>query len=154
MEGVSVTVCNTLRGYWNWRGYVKLNGSTGARRSKVVRLGSCTRRRRWRRRRLWRMRVKAKLRIIPSPKKLFVWLRDAYVKTMQGLANSGVVVNTAYGGAIGGGGGRSAAAFGKRPVKEYDDKMIVDVYKSMAMVQGQLLPREARKLSSAIICQP
>ncbi|KAE8701998.1 F5K24.2-like protein [Hibiscus syriacus] len=152
MEGISVTVYKSLRGYWNRRGYVKLNGSTGSRRSKVVNLGSSTRRRR--RRRLWRMRVKAKLRIIPSPKKLFVWLRDAYVKTMQGLANSGVVVNTAYMGAIGGGGGgRSIAAFGKSPVKEYDDKMIVEVYKSLAMVQGQLLPREARKISSAIICQ-
>ncbi|KAE8681942.1 F5K24.2-like protein [Hibiscus syriacus] len=151
MEGISVTVYKNLRGYWKRKGYVKLNSSTGARRSRVVNLGSTRRRRR----RLWRMRVKAKLRILPSPKKLFVWLRDAYVKMMQGLDNSGVVVNTAYGGDIGGGGGGgwNIATFGKRPVKEYDDKMIVDVYKSLAMVQGQLLPREARKLCSAIICQ-
>ncbi|KAK8614946.1 hypothetical protein V6N13_068733 [Hibiscus sabdariffa] len=145
MEGISVSVYKSLRAYWRRKDYVKLNGSTGARRSKVVKLGSTRRRRR-------RIRIKAKLRIVPSPKKLFVWLRGAYVKMMQGLANSGVVVNTGYGGAIGGG-GRNISAFGKRPVKEHDGKMIVDAYKSLAMAQGQLLPREAAKLSSAIICQ-
>ncbi|GMJ01331.1 hypothetical protein like AT2G47485 [Hibiscus trionum] len=144
MEGISVTVYKSLKHYWKRKGYVKLNGcSTGARRSKVVKLGSTRRRRR-------RIRVKAKLRIVPSPKKLFVWLRDAYVKMMQGLANSRVVVNTGYGGAIG---DRNVATFGKRPVKEYGGRMIADIYKSLAMAQGQLLPREAGNLSSAIICQ-
>ena len=138
MEGVSATMCKGLRGYWKRRGYVKLNGS---RRRSRVGLGSS------RTRRFWRIRVKAKLRI-PSPKKFFVWLRDAYVKMMLGLANSRMV-STGYGGAIG---DRGIAAFGNRPLKEYDEKMIIEIYKSLVMTQGQLVPREAGKLSSAIIC--
>ncbi|XWS76616.1 hypothetical protein CRYUN_Cryun01aG0192100 [Craigia yunnanensis] len=137
MEGISTTMYKGLRGYWKRKGYVKLNGS---RRRSRVELGSS------RRRRFWRIRVKAKLRI-PSPKKFFVWLRDAYVKMMMGLANSRMV-NTGYGGAIG---DHGVAAFGKLPLKEYDEKMIVEIYKSLLMAQGQLVPREAGKLSSAII---
>ncbi|XWS31780.1 hypothetical protein CRYUN_Cryun23aG0105400 [Craigia yunnanensis] len=140
MEGISATLYKGLRGYWKRRGYVKLNGSRRARRSRVE-LGSSQRRR------FWRIRVKAKLRI-PSPKKFFVWLRDAYVKMMLGLANSRMV-STGYGGAIG---DHGIAAFGKRPLKEYDEKMIIEIYKSLVMAQGQLVPREAGKLSSAIIC--
>ncbi|XP_022727804.1 uncharacterized protein LOC111283485 [Durio zibethinus] len=141
MEGISATMYKGLRRYWKRKGYVKLNGSRRARRG-TVELGSTQRRR------FWRIRVKAKLRI-PSPKKFLVWLRDAYVKMMLGLANSRMI-NTGYGGAIGYGG---IAAFGKRPLKEYDEKIIVEIYKSLVMAQGQLVPREAGKLSSAIICQ-
>ncbi|XVE73382.1 hypothetical protein DITRI_Ditri11bG0113500 [Diplodiscus trichospermus] len=140
MEGISATVYKGLRGYWKRRGYVKLNGSRRSRRSRVE-LGSSPRRR------FWKIRVKAKLRI-PSPKKFFVWLRDAYVKMMLAFANSRMV-NIGYGGTIGDNG---IAAFGKRPLKEYDEKMIVEIYKSLVMAQGQLVPREAGKLSSAIIC--
>ncbi|EOX95196.1 Uncharacterized protein TCM_004747 [Theobroma cacao] len=141
MEGISATMYKGLRGYWKRRGYVKLNGSGRRTRRSRVELGST------RRRRFWRIRVKAKLRI-PSPKKFFVWLRDAYVKMMLGFANSRMI-NTGYGGAIGDG----IAAFGKGPMKEYDEKVIVEIYKSLVMGQGQLVPREAGKLSSAIICQ-
>ncbi|KAK6239441.1 hypothetical protein QUC31_004910 [Theobroma cacao] len=141
MEGISATMYKGLRGYWKRRGYVKLNGSGRRTRRNRVELGST------RRRRFWRIRVKAKLRI-PSPKKFFVWLRDAYVKMMLGFANSRMI-NTGYGGAIGDG----IAAFGKGPMKEYDEKVIVEIYKSLVMGQGQLVPREAGKLSSAIICQ-
>ncbi|XP_022769799.1 uncharacterized protein LOC111313393 [Durio zibethinus] len=140
MEGVSATMYKGLRRYWKRRGYVKLNGSGRERRSRVE-LGSS------RRRRFWRIRVKAKLRI-PSPKKFFVWLRDAYVKMMLRLGNSRVV-SSGYGGAIDDNG---IATFGKRPLKEYDEKMIVEIYKSLVMAQGQLVPWEAGKLSSAIIC--
>ncbi|XWS46592.1 hypothetical protein CRYUN_Cryun14cG0081600 [Craigia yunnanensis] len=141
MEGISATMYKGLRGYWKRKGYVKLNGSRRPRRSRLE-LGST------RRRRFWRIRVKAKLRI-SSPKKFFVWLRDAYVKMMLGLANSRMI-NTGYGGAIGDGG---IAAFGKLPVKEYDEKVIFEIYKSLVMAQGQLVPREAGKLSSEIIGQ-
>ncbi|XVF22138.1 hypothetical protein REPUB_Repub12eG0147900 [Reevesia pubescens] len=141
MEGISATMYKGLRGYWKRRGYVKLNGSRRARPSRVE-LGST------RRKRFWRIKVKAKLRI-PSPKKFFVWLRDAYVKMMLGLANSRMV-STGYGGAMG---DQGIAAFGKRPIKEYDKKMIIEIYKSLVMAQSQLMPREAGKLSSAIICQ-
>ncbi|KAK8497548.1 hypothetical protein V6N13_002952 [Hibiscus sabdariffa] len=145
MEGISTAVCKGLRGYWKRRGYVKLSGTSrgGARRSRVELGGSS------RRRRFWKIRVKAKLRL-PSPKKLFVWLRDAYVKMMVGLANSRVV--SGYGGAMA---DHGVSAFGKRPIKEYDEKMIVEIYKSLVVAQGQQVPREAGKLrlSSAIICQ-
>ncbi|KAK8654363.1 hypothetical protein V6N13_128332 [Hibiscus sabdariffa] len=139
MEGISTAVCK----YWQRRGYVKLNGASrgGARRSRVELGGSS------RRRRFWKIRVKAKLRL-PSPKKLFVWLRDAYVKMMVGLANSRVVSGYGHSGAMA---DRGVSAFGKRPIKEYDEKMIVEIYKSLVMA-----PREAGKLrliSSAIICQ-
>ncbi|XP_022759682.1 uncharacterized protein LOC111306046 [Durio zibethinus] len=140
MEGISTTVYKGLRGYWKRRGYVKLNGPRRARRSRVE-LGST------RRKRFWRIRVKAKLRI-PSPKKFFVWLRDAYVKMMLGLANSRMV-STGNRGAIV---DHGIAAIGKRPLKEYDEKMIVEIYKSLVMAQGQLVPREAGTLRS-IVCQ-
>ncbi|KAE8671279.1 glycosyl transferase family 8 family protein [Hibiscus syriacus] len=143
MEGVSTTMYKRLGGYWKRRGYVKLNGGTrgGARRSRVELGGSS------RRRPFWKIRVRAKVRL-PSPKKFFVWLRDAYVKMMLGLANSRAV--TGYGGAMG---DHGVSAFGKRPIKEYDEKMIVEIYKSLVMAQGQLVPREAGKLSSAVICK-
>ncbi|KAK9040814.1 hypothetical protein V6N11_015953 [Hibiscus sabdariffa] len=80
MEGISATMNNSLKGYRKRRGYVKLNGPSRARQSRVE-LGNS------RRKRFWRISIKAKLRI-KSPKKLFVWLRDAYVKMMVGLANS------------------------------------------------------------------
>ncbi|XP_012438002.1 uncharacterized protein LOC105764088 [Gossypium raimondii] len=143
MEGISATMYKNLKGYWQRRGYIKLNGTKGGGRRSKVELGSS------RRRRFWKIRVKAKLRL-PSPKKFFVWLRDAYVKMMLGLANSRMV-STGYGGAMGDHHG--IAALGKRPVKEYDEKMIVEIYKSLVMAQGQLVPREAGKLRSAIICQ-
>ncbi|XVF32845.1 hypothetical protein REPUB_Repub17cG0117600 [Reevesia pubescens] len=143
MEGISATMYKGLRGYWNRRGYVKLNGSRRAQRSRVE-LGST------RRKRFWRIRVKAKLKI-PSTKKFFVWLRDAYVKMMLGFANSRMVGTYGYGG--GAIGDHGIAAFGKHPIKEYDEKMIIEIYKSLVMAQGQLVPREAGKLSSAIICE-
>ncbi|TYI00334.1 hypothetical protein ES332_A11G127000v1 [Gossypium tomentosum] len=141
MEGISATMYKNLTGYWRRRGYVKLNGTSGARRSRVE-LGSS------RRKRFWKIRIKAKLRI-RSPKKWLVWLRDAYVKMMLGLANSRMV-SSGYGGSIA---NQGIAAFGKRPVQEYDEKVIVEIYKSLVMAQGQLVPREPGKLCSAIICQ-
>ncbi|GMI66614.1 hypothetical protein like AT3G62650 [Hibiscus trionum] len=138
MEGISATMYNGLKGYWKKRGYVKLNSSSRARRSRVE-LGTS------RRKRFWRIKIKAKLRI-KSPKKFFVWLRDAYVKMMLGLANSRMV-GSGYGADQG------MAAFGRRPMKEYDEKMIVEIYKSLVMGQGQLVAREPGKLCSAIVCQ-
>ncbi|KAL4353506.1 hypothetical protein GQ457_06G030170 [Hibiscus cannabinus] len=132
MEGISATMNNSLKGYWKRRGYVKLNGPSRARQSRVE-LGNS------RRKRFWRIRIKAKLRI-KSPKKLFVWLRDAYVKMMVGLANS----------SGGGTADQGIAAFGKRPMKEYDEKMIVEMYRSFL---GDESRSEPGKLCSAIVCQ-
>lgn len=144
MEGISASMYKGFRGYWTRRSYVKLNGSRRARRSAAELGGSSPPRRRfWR-----RFKIKAKLSI-PSPKKFLIRLRDSYVNMMLRLANSGMVSSGYYGGgaAIDDG----VAAFGKRPMKEYDQKMIVEIYKSLVMAQGQLVPLEAAKLRSAII---
>ncbi|CAN6561615.1 unnamed protein product [Malus baccata var. baccata] len=146
MEGVSTSVCKGLRGYWRRRrGYEKLRGS-GQQHKNRTELGSI------RKRRVWRIRIKIApklsfLRRIPSPKNLLVWLRDAYVKLMLGFANS-QVFSTGYGGSVCDYG---VGSFGKGPVKEYDEKMIIEIYKSLMLAQGQLVPREAPKLGSEII---
>ncbi|XP_043721148.1 uncharacterized protein LOC122668676 [Telopea speciosissima] len=97
-----------------------------------------------RRRRFWRIKVTPKLRFfagINSPKKFFQRLRDGYVKMMLRFANSRVFIS-------GYGGGRSYG-FGEKSIamKEYDEKMIVEIYKSM-MAEGILLPRDAARLAS------
>lgn len=123
MEGVSASMYKGLRGYWTRRRYERLNGMGRRRRSRVE-LGSTT----TRRRRVWRIKISPKLvlfRRVPSPKKLLIRLRDAYVKMMLGFANSRVfspVISTS-----------GTATFGKRPLKEYDERMIIEIYKSMAL---------------------
>ncbi|CAN1310477.1 hypothetical protein LINPERPRIM_LOCUS28080, partial [Linum perenne] len=86
---------------------------------------------RWRRRRSsWRIKIKPKLKFlnkVGSPKKLFIWLRDAYVRMMVGFANSG------GGGMVGVDGG--VGGFGRKVVKEYDEKMIIEIYNSVVIVQ-------------------
>ncbi|GAV57010.1 hypothetical protein CFOL_v3_00549 [Cephalotus follicularis] len=147
MEGVSTTVYKCLKGYWRRRGYERLNGS-GRRRVNRVELGSNQSRRR---RRFWRIKITPKLGLFKkaSPKKFFVWLRDAYVKMMLGLANSGMV-SSGYGGSIG---GDPFGGFVKAPLKEYDEKMIVEIYKSLVMAHGQLVPRDAARIGSQIVCR-
>lgn len=56
----------------------------------------------------------------------------------MGFANSRICT-------AGYGGGEGVYGFGKGPLKEYDDKVIVEIYKSILMAQqGQLvLPRGA-----------
>lgn len=46
------------------------------------------------------------------------------------MANSSVVAGS-------GGYGDGIAKFGLKPVKEYDEKMIIEIYKSLAMRQAQ-----------------
>lgn len=98
-----------------------------------------------RRRRFWRIKIKPKLKILKmtSPKKFFVWLRDAYVKMMMGFANSRVIGAGGYVAGVPDG----IAAFGQRPLKEYDEKMVIEIYKSLVMAQG-LVPRDPSKLAS------
>ncbi|XP_042991304.1 uncharacterized protein LOC122318183 isoform X1 [Carya illinoinensis] len=144
MEGVSATTYKVgLRGYWRRRGYEKLNGSGHRRRTRSGQLGSS----RWRSR-FWRWRIKItpRLRVLrlPSPKSLLVRLRDWYVKLMLRLANSRVC-------SVGGYGTNTVAAcdgFPRGTLKEYDEKMIVEIYKSMVMGQGHLVPRQTAKLCS------
>ncbi|XP_062083459.1 uncharacterized protein LOC133789698 [Humulus lupulus] len=147
MEGVSATMYKGLKGYWKRRGYEKLSGSESRRlKSRVAELGSTRRRRR-----VWRIRIARPklgfLRRVPSPKKLLVWLRDAYVKMMMGFANTRVC-STGYGGALCNDG---IGSFGRAPLKEYDDKMIIEIYKSLVLAQGQLVHREPPNLSSDVV---
>ncbi|WVY95795.1 hypothetical protein V8G54_027946 [Vigna mungo] len=145
MEGITATVCKGVKEYWRRKGYRRLNGS-GRRRRNRVELGSTRngKGRFWR----WRIRLAPKIRIkkIPSPKKVVLWVRDAYVRMMLGLANSRVM--TAGASASGFGGPLSAvdtsfAGFGRAQPKEYDDKAIIQIYKSILMAHGALVPRDA-----------
>lgn len=65
-------------------------------------------------------------------------LRDAYVKMMLNLASSRVFSNDLVGGGFG---PQYAVAgvnpFGQRPLKEYDEKMLVEIYKSL-VIQGEI----------------
>ncbi|KAG6785063.1 hypothetical protein POTOM_010786 [Populus tomentosa] len=120
MEGVSARIYTKMKEYWSRRGYERINGSGPTRRSWPVELGSVTTTSRRRRRRFaWRMKVKPKLKALKmsSPKRCFVWLRDAYVKMMLGFANSRAIRTVGYGDGI-----------GARPIKEYDEKMIIEIY--------------------------
>ncbi|XP_010268077.1 PREDICTED: uncharacterized protein LOC104605142 [Nelumbo nucifera] len=144
MEGVSVNLLKGWKGYWKRREYERLDGSGRRRKARVelttVRLN--------RRKRFWRIRITPKLRLIriPSPKKLLIRLRDAYVRMMLGFANTGVFSNGF------GGGGAVGAGFARPPLKEYDEAVLVQIYKSL-MAQGQLLPRDAGRLAAEISCR-
>ena len=134
MEGISVG----LKKYWrrSIRGYQRLHVSD-RRKKETVQLGGSQRRRRW------RIKLARKIRIpkISSPKKLVLWVRDAYVRMMLGMANSMGASAVGYGGdaAFTAKGGFERAP----PPKEYDQKMIIHMYKSLIMAQGQLLPRDS-----------
>ncbi|KAI0530920.1 hypothetical protein KFK09_000468 [Dendrobium nobile] len=117
-----------LKGYWKRRAYKRMDGEggPGARRVRsMVVLGG------GRRRRIWRLRVSPRLRFLRvlSPKRFIARIRDAYVRMMLAFASSG---------AIGGYGGDMFAGFEAPPMKEYDERMILEIYKSL-MVRGQLI---------------
>ncbi|CAL1397537.1 unnamed protein product [Linum trigynum] len=141
MEGISPTVYTKMKRYWRRQGYRRIHGgssSATSTRIEQVELGGGRRRRRM----TWRIKIKPKLKFLhklSSPKKFFIWLRDAYVRMMLGFANS------AGGGMVGaaGYGGDGVSSFGRRAVKEYDEKMILQIYKSLVMAESnshQLAP--------------
>ncbi|KAI3414379.1 uncharacterized protein J3R85_016378, partial [Psidium guajava] len=132
MEGASVVAYKGLRGYWRRRTYRRLGGSGSRRRMPVVELGSARRRRRW----SCRIKVSPKLGFLRSPKKFLlwpkkflIWLRDGYVNMMLGFADSRV--GGAYGADVG------LSGFGRRPLKEYDQRVIVEVYKALIAAQAK-----------------
>ncbi|KAI4374352.1 hypothetical protein MLD38_012359 [Melastoma candidum] len=135
MEGGSVSAYKVIRSYWRSRGYEKLASPVHPRPA--------------RRRRLWRPRVRMapKVKILrlmaSSPKKFLLWLRDAYVRMMLGLANSRMFTAGYYGGGAPSYFGQSGYAFGKAPLKEYDRKVIVEIYESVLAAQGKLADRPA-----------
>ena len=144
MEGVSVNVYKGLRGYWTRRNYQRLGGSGRGRKIRTVDAGSG----RTRRRRLWRFKISRKLKLkfrlnvslLRSPKRLLIWLRDRYVRMMMGLANTRVCSTAGFGGAVADPGINS---FGSIPLKEYDQRVIVEIYKSLVAAQDKLVSAEA-----------
>ncbi|XP_009601543.1 uncharacterized protein [Nicotiana tomentosiformis] len=151
MEGVSTRVYSGLKGYWKRRGYKKLN-----RKNRPVELSAegsnSNRKRRFWKIKLTRPKLKLKLNFRRfSIKKLLIGLRDAYVNMMLRVANTRGL-GGGYGGDYGG-----VAGFGMRPIKEYDEKVLVEIYKSM-MAKGIIVPRDVAASASAkigpeIICQ-
>ncbi|XP_057439239.1 uncharacterized protein LOC130731069 [Lotus japonicus] len=129
MEGVSASMRQALKKYWRRRGYKRLINGFDSRRRNEAELGAGG----GRRRRRWRFKVVPKIRIprISSPKKMALWVRDAYVRMMVGLASSKVV---SMGVSV------TGDSFGRAPPpKEYDDKIMVRMYNSLIMAQEKKL---------------
>jgi len=128
--------------YWQKsRGYERLDGSakkakSGGRNVKRVKFD------RTKKRRFWRIKIVPKLRVLKkaSPKKFLTWLRDAYVNMMLSFANSRVIESSYGFGEYGYGSGLAS--------REYDEKKLVEIYKSMLMAQGSLVHRDVPKLSA------
>ncbi|XP_021722257.1 uncharacterized protein LOC110689765 [Chenopodium quinoa] len=157
MEGISANVYKGIRGYWNRKGYKKLdkkNKNYVQAGDPVVGTGSDLDpnrgqgKGRGRKRRFFRVTTGRRMRIwrkvVGMPKKWLTRLRDAYVNMMLNLANSGLAVG---GAAAGFGGSIEYSGFGygygnnngnRGQLKEYDEKMIVEIYKSLIIAQGQL----------------
>ncbi|XP_021763248.1 uncharacterized protein LOC110727966 [Chenopodium quinoa] len=159
MEGISANVYKGIRGYWKRKGYKKLvknNRNNVQAGDPVVDTGSGLETKpgqgqgqgRGRRRRFFRVKIGRRMRIwrkvVGMPKKWLTRLRDAYVNMMLNLANSGLAVGSA---AAGFGGSVEYSGFGygygsnngnRGQLKEYDEKMIVEIYKSLIIAQGQL----------------
>lgn len=79
-------------------------------------------------------------------------MRDAYVNMMLKIANSRIMSSGGLTGDYG------VNGFGMRQFKEYDEKMIVEIYKSMVIAQGQLVNHDAAaaaatKFGTEIMCQ-
>ncbi|KAE9618813.1 hypothetical protein Lal_00047712 [Lupinus albus] len=153
MEGITVSVCKGLKQYCVRRRYQRLNGS--CRRTNVVELSSTRTQkgRFWR----WKIKITTKIRInrIPSPKKFLVWFRDAYVRMMLALANTRVM-SVSSSASLFGGGALSGGEYGfvrGPPPKEYNEKMIIQIYKSLVMGKEQLVPCDAAKIASEISCR-
>ncbi|XP_073290705.1 uncharacterized protein [Primulina huaijiensis] len=140
MEGVSAAAYNGIRGYWRRKGYntyQRINSSRRKRKMRVVELGSAAVEGSVRRRRFWRIRLTPRLNLklrAFSPKKLLLGLRDAYVNMMLKIPNTSVM-SSGFGSAVAGNG---VSGFGMRPLKEYDERMILEIYKSIVMAQPGL----------------
>ncbi|KAI3759999.1 hypothetical protein L1987_50387 [Smallanthus sonchifolius] len=126
MDGMTAKVYNGVKCYWRTRGYNRL-GTSGREQEQS---GQQPRRRR----RLWRIRLNLKLKFkLPrSPKKVFIGLRDAYVRIMMKLANTSVVRGITVAGYNGDGFGKTMT------VKEYDEKVIIEICKNLAIRQNQI----------------
>ncbi|CAA7388918.1 unnamed protein product [Spirodela intermedia] len=158
-----------LKGYWRRKQYNQLFSGGGGgnrwretRRRRVVLGGAAAGDPRGatkpRPRRFWRIRVAPKLQVLRqaiSPRRFLARLRDAYVRMMLSFASSG--------GPFSGGGlayygtHNPVAELSRPPLKEYDDKMILEMYKSL-VAQKHLVPAAGRPtddpLRSTILHRP
>lgn len=128
-----------MRVYWRRRRYERLDGSTRSRKKNKVQLGEKGRKR------FGRIKIKPRFRWLRlvSPKKLLIKLRDGYVKMMLSFANSAALSGGyGYGSGFGIGEGVGAMGLGRPPLKEYDEKMIVEIYKSLVAQQQLMAAKE------------
>ncbi|KAE8778145.1 hypothetical protein D1007_49012 [Hordeum vulgare] len=140
MAGASATSTRKggIKAYWKHRGYDRLDAAAAQRRPPLAKaeLGAgepatAGRRRGWRvrRRGLGRRLLRAL-----SPRRLLARLRDAYVSAMLRLASSAAV---GYGSAPFCAGAEPFAR--PRPLKEYDEKVLVEMYRSI-LARGGVIP--------------
>ncbi|KAI3997788.1 hypothetical protein MKX01_007675 [Papaver californicum] len=141
MEGISVSAYKGLKGCWRRKGYQRLNGSKQRcrRNNSVEGLERTTASsNRPRRRFTWRIKItRPKLRFFGvnyslNVREVFKRFRDAYVRLMVSFAKSRVFIN-----GFGGGGSGSSVGYGLGKPHQYDEKTMVEIYKSM-IAQGQL----------------
>ena len=140
MEGAA-SMSGGLKRHWKRKGYERLNGSGSRRKTRVElgRAGSGSNRRR----RFWRIKITPRLRF--NPRKFLRGLRDAYVNFMLRIANTRVM-SGGYGGAV----DPSFGGLGRVSLKDYDEKMIVQIYKSLLTAQAQRVPCDAANLATQI----
>ncbi|XP_076896223.1 uncharacterized protein LOC143549119 [Bidens hawaiensis] len=104
MERITTRVYRRVKGYWQRRRYERLGGNcSGLNRPRRIRI-----------------KLSKKLKLRYSLKKLLIRLRDGYVNMMMQMAS--MVAGT-------GGYGDGVDKFGMRPVKEYDEKLMIEMYK-------------------------
>ncbi|XP_040380484.1 uncharacterized protein LOC121054537 [Oryza brachyantha] len=140
-----------IKAYWKRRGYGRLDAASAQRRPRLptAELGNGGGRARAaeqpggpppRRGLGWRVRLRHRglgrriLRAL-SPRRLLARLRDAYVGAMLRLASSAAIAGAAPYGPSG------ADPFARpRPLKEYDEKALVEIYRSILARGGGVIP--------------
>ncbi|KAL9235727.1 hypothetical protein vseg_010466 [Gypsophila vaccaria] len=142
MERVSNNIWKGLKRYYNKRDYVKLNNihndekQTQTRTRTRVSLSREQSALQGKRRRFyWRVKISRKTRIlgrVGSPKKWITRVRDAYVNMMLKISKSGLVGGVEYG--LGATVVENGDVFGEGRIKEYDEKMLQQVYKNYLVV--------------------
>ncbi|KAL8252906.1 hypothetical protein R6Q59_036599 [Mikania micrantha] len=124
MEVITTKLYNSVKCYWRPTSYNRLDTTATYGDLRMEE----SRPRRQKRRQMRRIRVapRLKLKLTRSPRKLFIQIRDAYVKIMMKLANTSVVRGTTMTGCNGDG-------FGKTMIKECDEKIIIEILKNLAI---------------------
>ncbi|XP_066308828.1 uncharacterized protein [Miscanthus floridulus] len=149
-EGMDRTYEGGIKAYWKRRGYYRIDAAAAQRRPPLptAKLGGGGvaqapedgSGRRHRRRRGWHVRrgkLGRRLLSALSPRRWLMRLRDAYVSAMLRLASSPAVVGYGAGGPY-----CATASHGHGTavqLKEYDEKVLVEIYRSI-LARGGPLP--------------